>query len=282
MAEVGILAWGNREELVRGVVLDPAPLVRNRCHPLLKGGVTRFLNELEGTPEEFEGRIHKYTAEEYQEMGKAGILIKDDRVELIDGEIVQMPPIGSSHQETVDTVNEMFVSRFAPVARVRIQGPVRFADSSEPEPDIMLLERRTGSYRSSHPQPQNVLLAVEVSDSTLQSDRGRQCYILCALRHSGSMAPQPARWAARSPPKSQRRRLPGSHYSTTGRHGLATGVPRSGSQRDRPARMTDLPLVRYTNECCLIPWFPLSNTSNNGSKCMMLLCVRTKLGLGWP
>ena len=171
MAEVGILAWGNREELIRGVVLDPAPLVRNRCHPLLKGGVTRFLNELEGTPEEFEGRIHKYTAEEYQEMGKAGILGKDDRVELIDGEIVQMPPIGSSHQETVDTVNEMFVSRFAPVARVRIQGPVRFADSSEPEPDIMLLERRTGSYRSSHPQPQNVLLAVEVSDSTLQSDR---------------------------------------------------------------------------------------------------------------
>jgi Uma2 family endonuclease len=171
MAEVGILAWGNREELIRGVVLDPAPLVRNRCHPLLKGGVTRFLNELEGTPEEFEGRIHKYTAEEYQEMGKAGILTKDDRVELIDGEIVQMPPIGSSHQETVDTVNEMFVFRFAPVARVRIQGPVRFADSSEPEPDIMLLERRTGSYRSSHPQPQNVLLAVEVSDSTLRSDR---------------------------------------------------------------------------------------------------------------
>jgi Uma2 family endonuclease len=171
MAEVGILAWGNREELIRGVVLDPAPLVRNRCHPLLKGGVTRFLNELEGTPEEFEGRIHKYTAEEYQEMGKAGILTKDDRVELIDGEIVQMPPIGSSHQETVDTVNEMFVFRFAPVARVRIQGPVRFADSSEPEPDIMLLERRTGSYRSSHPQPRNVLLAVEVSDSTLRSDR---------------------------------------------------------------------------------------------------------------
>jgi Uma2 family endonuclease len=171
MAEVGILAWGNREELIRGVVLDPAPLVRNRCHPLLKGGVTRFLNELEGTPEEFEGRIHKYTAEEYQEMGKAGILTPNDRVELIDGEIVQMPPIGSSHQETVDTVNEMFVSRFAPVARVRIQGPVRFADSSEPEPDIMLLERRTGSYRSSHPQPQNVLLAVEVSDSTLRSDR---------------------------------------------------------------------------------------------------------------
>ena len=93
MAEAGILPWEGSEELLAGAVWDRSPLVRNRCHPSLDGGVTRFLNEMEGIAEEFDACIHKYTAEEYQEMGKAGILTSDDRVELIDGEIVLMPPM---------------------------------------------------------------------------------------------------------------------------------------------------------------------------------------------
>ena len=171
MAEVGILPQEGREELINGAVWDPSPLVRNRSHPSLKVGVTRFLNELAGLPEEFDARIHKYTVEEYHVMGETGILTGEDRVELIDGEIVQMPPIGSSHQETVDTLNELLVSRFSGVARVRVQGPVHLRDRGEPEPDLMLLRRRAGFYRFAHPEPANTLLVIEVSDTTLRFDR---------------------------------------------------------------------------------------------------------------
>ena len=171
MAEVGILPFGQGEELLDGVVWDRSPLVRNRCHPALKGGVTRFLNEAEGLAEEFDAQIHKYTAEEYQVMGESGILTRDDRVELIDGEIVLMPPIGSSHQETVDAFNELFVTRFSALARVRVQGPVRVSERAEPEPDVMLLRRRPEPYRSAHPGPSDALLVVEVSDTTLRYDR---------------------------------------------------------------------------------------------------------------
>ncbi len=171
MAEVGILPREGTQELLGGAVLDRSPLVRNRCHPDLKGGVTRFLNELAGIPSDMDDRIHKYTVAEYHVMGEAGILTADERVELIDGEIVQMPPIGSSHQETVDILTELFVSAFSGVARVRVQGPVRLSDRGEPEPDLLLLRRREGFYRSSHPQPNDVFLAVEVSETTLRYDR---------------------------------------------------------------------------------------------------------------
>ena len=171
MAEVGILPRQGTEELLDGAVLDPSPLVRNRCHPDLKGGVTRFLNELAGIPAEMDDRIHKYTVAEYHVMGEAGILTQNDRVELIDGEIVQMPPIGSSHQETVDVLTELFVSLVSGEARVRVQGPVRLGERGEPEPDLLLLRRREGFYRSAHPQPNDVFLAVEVSETTLRYDR---------------------------------------------------------------------------------------------------------------
>lgn len=171
MAEVGILPWGHGEELLEGVVWDRSPLVRNRCHPTLKGGVTRFLNEMEGISEDMDACIHKYTADEYQVMGETGILTQEDRVELIDGEIVAMPPIGSQHQENVDGLTELFVFRFSSVARIRVQGPVRLRERGEPEPDLMLLRRREGSYRSAHPEPEDVLLAVEVADTSLRYDR---------------------------------------------------------------------------------------------------------------
>ena len=88
MKAVGILPMERGVELLAGVVWDPSPLVRNRCHPALKGGITRFLNELVGLSEELDAQIHKYTADEYEMMGVEGILTEDDRVELIDGEIV--------------------------------------------------------------------------------------------------------------------------------------------------------------------------------------------------
>lgn len=113
----------------------------------------------------------RFTVEEYHQMGEAGILGPDDRTELIDGEVVLMPPIGDWHQETVDRATEFFVLRFGDVARVRIQGPARLDGYNEPQPDVMLLRRKLGFYSGGHPTPEDVLLAIEISDTTVRYDR---------------------------------------------------------------------------------------------------------------
>ena len=113
----------------------------------------------------------RFTVAEYHRMGETGILRPDERVELIDGDVVQMPPIGDWHQESVDRATELFVQRFADVARVRIQGPTTLDDYSEPQPDVMLLRRRPGFYASGHPAPSDVLLAIEISDTSARYDR---------------------------------------------------------------------------------------------------------------
>lgn len=113
----------------------------------------------------------RFTVEEYHQMGEAGILGPEDRTELIDGEVVLMPPIGDWHQETVDRATELFVLRFGDVARVRIQGPARLDPHNEPQPDVLLLRRKSGFYGAGHPGPEDVLLAIEVSDTTVRYDR---------------------------------------------------------------------------------------------------------------
>ena len=113
----------------------------------------------------------RFTVHEYHRMGQAGILGEDDRLELLEGEIVEMAPIGSRHQATVDRLNELFSSRVADAATVRVQGPVRLADDSEPQPDLTLLRRRADFYSSAHPGPDDVLLLVEVSDTSTEYDR---------------------------------------------------------------------------------------------------------------
>ncbi len=170
MKEVGILPMERGVELLGGVVWDPSPLVRNRCHPALKGGVTRFLNEIEGLHEELDEQIHKYTADEYQAMGIEGILTEDDRVELIDGEIVLMPPMLDPHAFAISRLIVLFGSLFMETrATPWVQCPIRSSYNGQPEPDLALLrpDLRLGRL----PTPQDVLLVVEVSDSTLRSDR---------------------------------------------------------------------------------------------------------------
>ena len=175
MKEVGILPLKRGVELLDGVVWDPSPLIRNRCHPALKGGVTRFLNELVGLPEEIDSQIHKYTADEYQLMGVEGILTRDDRVELIDGEIVLMPPMLSPHAARVSRINRLFTSVFdESQAVVWVQCPIRLSYNGEPEPDVSLLLPRPDFYEEALPDPRDVLLVVEVADSTLRSDRNQK------------------------------------------------------------------------------------------------------------
>jgi|SRR5215471_6752539 len=113
----------------------------------------------------------RFTADEYQRMGQTGILSEDDRVELIDGEIVAMTPIGLRHGAAVDRSNRMMVMRAGDRAIVRVQGSVRLDSFHEPEPDLLLLRPHEDFYASTHPGPADILLIVEIADSSLNYDR---------------------------------------------------------------------------------------------------------------
>ncbi len=113
-----------------------------------------------------------FTVDEYYAMAQAGILGEDDRVELIAGEIVVMSPIGSRHAGCLNRLNELLVPAARRRAIVAPQNPLRLNDSSEPQPDIALLRWRDDSYASRHPGPQDALLVIELADSSLDFDRG--------------------------------------------------------------------------------------------------------------
>jgi Uma2 family endonuclease len=113
----------------------------------------------------------RFTTEEYHRMGEVGIFHEDDRVELIAGELIRMAAIGPRHAANVDRINDLFMARLERRAIVRVQNPVQLAAHSEPEPDIVLLRRRADYYATGHPQPEDVLLIVEVADTSLGYDR---------------------------------------------------------------------------------------------------------------
>ena len=113
----------------------------------------------------------RFTVDDYYRMAKAGILTDDDRVELIEGEIIQMSPIGSRHAGRVKTLNRLFAARFADVALVSVQDPLHLDDYSEPEPDVALLRPSSDNYTSAHPTAGDVFLVVEVADTSISFDR---------------------------------------------------------------------------------------------------------------
>jgi Uma2 family endonuclease len=113
----------------------------------------------------------RFTAEEYQRMGEAGILSEDDRVELIDGEIVTVTPIGTRHNASVNRGNRALVRAAGDSAIVQSQGSVRLDRYSEPEPDLVLLRPRADFYASRHAGPDDILLIIEVAESSIQYDR---------------------------------------------------------------------------------------------------------------
>jgi len=104
-------------------------------------------------------------------MAEEGLLAPDARVELIEGEIVEMPFIGSRHAECLSTLAHLFHRAAGSGAWVITQMPVRLGSFAEPQPDLALLKMRQDRYRYSHPWAQNVLLLVEVSASSLPYDR---------------------------------------------------------------------------------------------------------------
>jgi Uma2 family endonuclease len=113
----------------------------------------------------------RFTVDEYYRMAEAGILHEDDRIELIEGEIVQMAAIGSKHAAGVDRLNYLFSPRVGQRAIVRVQNPVRLSQYTEPQPDVTLLRPRPDYYASAHPGPQDVLLLVEVMVTSEDYDR---------------------------------------------------------------------------------------------------------------
>lgn len=124
---------------------------------------------LECMPVDVEKR--RFTADEYHQMGEAGIFSEFDRVELIEGEILTMSPIGSPHSAAVDKAAQTLILRAGARAIVRVQGPIRLNRFTEPEPDLVLLRPRPDFYKSAHPAPADVLLVIEIADTSLRFDR---------------------------------------------------------------------------------------------------------------
>src|SRR5688572_9167291 len=113
----------------------------------------------------------RFTVDEYHRMGEAGVLTEDDRVELLDGQIIQMSPIGPLHASTVARLHALFVRRLADRATIWSQNPIVLDRWSEPQPDVCVLAPRTDFYSAAHPRPRDVLLGIEVMDSSRSYDR---------------------------------------------------------------------------------------------------------------
>ena len=116
----------------------------------------------------------RFTVAEYYAMAEAGVLAYDERVELLDGDVIAMPPINEWHASNVDLFTNTFPAQLYGHAVVRVQNPVRLDDNSEPQPDVMLLSWRDDFYRDGHPGPDDVLLLIEVSDSSVDFDRNEK------------------------------------------------------------------------------------------------------------
>ena len=116
--------------------------------------------------------IRPLTVQDYHRMGEAGIFAENERVELIEGQLIAMSPIGSPHFAAVNTLNRLLMRSVADRAIVSVQNPVRLNDRSEPEPDLALLRPRDDSYRLALPGPADVLLIIEVAATSIDYDRG--------------------------------------------------------------------------------------------------------------
>ena len=142
MAEIGILPWGGGYELIDGIV----------C---LKG---------HGTP-------RRFTVDDYYKMAEAGILSHDERVELVNGEIVEMSPIGKRHRSSVYALGHLISLQLGDRAIVGVQNAVHLDNCREFQPDVTILRSSDDFYLSNPPGPGDVLLLIEVSDSSLGYDR---------------------------------------------------------------------------------------------------------------
>jgi Uma2 family endonuclease len=114
---------------------------------------------------------HRFTVAEYERMGQSGILSEDKRVELVCGEVILMSPIGERHAACVGRLTQALILLLRRSAIVWVQNPIVLDDYSEPQPDVAVLKPRADFYEQAHPRPEDVLIVIEVSDTTLEYDR---------------------------------------------------------------------------------------------------------------
>jgi len=117
-------------------------------------------------------QIKRWTRLEYDRMAEAGIFSQDDRVQLIDGDVVTMTPHNSQHASAIGKTERALERLFGMYVWVRVQMPLIVDPDSEPEPDLVVVPGTPDDYRDEHPR--SALLAVEVSDTTLALDRDRK------------------------------------------------------------------------------------------------------------
>ena len=113
---------------------------------------------------------HPISVVAYQKMAETGILSFDARVELIEGEIIDMAPIGSKHASYVNRLNRTLVRAVGDAALVSVQNPIILGDLSEPEPDFALLKAKDNDYEDLLPSAEDILLLIEISDTTVNYD----------------------------------------------------------------------------------------------------------------
>ncbi len=113
----------------------------------------------------------RFTVEDYHRLAELGILDEHDRVELLDGQVVEMTPIGPEHAGCVDALTRLLSRCVGDAGVVRVQNPLVLGTKWEPQPDVALLKPRTDGYRSAHPGRGDILLVIEVADTSGGSDR---------------------------------------------------------------------------------------------------------------
>jgi Uma2 family endonuclease len=134
----------------------------------------------EGAREDRAPALRLFTVEEYDRMIESGILGEDERVELLEGRIVKMSPKGIPHAATNDRAGRYFIKHFDERVIVRNQNPIRLSDSSEPEPDLVLAAPLEKQYLDHHPIPADILLVLEIADSSVSIDRNYKSRLYAA------------------------------------------------------------------------------------------------------
>jgi len=115
--------------------------------------------------------VRRLSVQDYHRMAESGILQPDERIELLEGQIIQMAAKGTAHRAAVTRIQRLFEKRLGDRVLICLQDPVRLDDYSEPEPDVAILVPNPLDYEDHHPTPSEVYLLIEVSDTTLKFDR---------------------------------------------------------------------------------------------------------------
>lgn len=115
--------------------------------------------------------FRRFTITEYHHLAEIGFLSEDDRVELIYGQIVEMAAKGTAHEVCITRLLRELPKLISDRATIRCQSPIVLPTDSEPEPDFTIVQNRDDDYLNSHPEPENVLLVIEISDSSLDYDQ---------------------------------------------------------------------------------------------------------------